>query len=77
MASGRDRTIIPQPVQRIEPYSKQRDFNIWLKKFEMIIMRMAKIEDTARVDILMTNLDLIIFETVVIAFPDDLKYSSG
>lgn len=67
-------TVISSPMQRIEPFFKQCDFSIWLKKFELIC-KMAKIDPTSQVDFLMTNLDLSIFEAVVSAFPGTLVYN--
>ena len=60
-------------LPRIEPYCKQCDFHVWLKKLEMLI-RMANIEEAKKVDFLMTNLDMAIFEAVVSTFTDDFEY---
>lgn len=62
------------PVQRIEPFTRQCDFVIWLKKFEMIL-KIAKIDNNEKVDFLLTNLDLPIFESVLTAFPSGHDYS--
>ena len=48
---------------RIEQFNRQCDFTVWLKKFEML-MNISKIAADERVDYLLTNLDISIFESV-------------
>ena len=49
---------------RIEPFNKQCDFTVWLKKFEMLL-NISKITADERVEYLLTNLDISIFESVI------------
>lgn len=62
-----------QTFQRIEPFSRQCDFDIWLKKFELFL-KIGKVDADSKIDILLTNLDISIFETVVTTFPKTCEY---
>ena len=54
---------------RIEPFSRQCDFLIWYKKFELQV-KLAKVPEVDKIIHLITNLDISIFESVITAFPD-------
>ena len=60
-------------LQRIEPFSRQCDFDVWLKKFE-IILRVSKINSDDKLDCLLANLDMPIFEAVITYFPKSYDY---
>ncbi|MEL7308743.1 MAG: hypothetical protein AAGK05_13300, partial [Pseudomonadota bacterium] len=62
-----------QTFQRIEPFSRQCDFDIWLKKFELFL-KIGKVDADSKIDILLTNLEISIFETVVTTFPKTCEY---
>ena len=54
-------------VSRIEIFARQCDFTIWLRKFELIL-KIGKIQDDEKIDFLLTNLDLPIFESILTTF---------
>ena len=56
-------------TQRIEIFSRQCDFAIWLKKFELIL-KIGKVDDSEKIDFLLTSLDLPIFESITTTFPN-------
>lgn len=60
-------------IQRIEPFTKQCDFTIWLKKFELI-MKIGKVKKENQADYLLTSLDVSIFESVVTSFSSTSDY---
>ena len=49
---------------KIEPYCRQCDFTVWLKKIEMV-MNISRIGADDRSQYLLTNLDITIFEAVL------------
>jgi len=58
---------------RIEPFNRQCDFMVWLRKFEML-MNISRISADDRVEYLLTNLDLSIFESVISHFRHTNNY---
>lgn len=65
-----------QTFKRFEPFSRQCNFDrpsTWWKKFELFL-KIGKVDADNKMDILFTNLDISIFETVVTRFPKISEY---
>lgn len=62
-------------IQKIEIFSRQCDFTIWLKKLEMI-SKMSKISEDDKTNFLLSNLDITIFESVVTNFDTNADYNT-
>lgn len=72
MATSQDNSTVStfnrsNPSIRIEPFTRQCDFAIWLKKFELLL-KIAHVDESDKVNFLLTNLELVIFESVVTTF---------
>ena len=66
--------VFAAAVQRIEPFMRQCDFSIWEKKFELFV-KLTKIDSISKPDVLLGNLDIHIFETVINSGTDLSDYT--